>query len=191
MIDLGGWSREDPDGSLTVNDGRVSWVKADRTTVRYVGKETDTVGDFRHCFVVRIDECHVEDELNRGLLRLWELRIDGDNLLWTNARSTPCGWTIHFQHRHEGRALWVYDGTESLVLGRRYAVEVQRTGHQHRLRVLNEKAEVVYVDTGEIPGLKRPFRWFRFASTIVSRRNNGNWSTGYIENIQITPNHKR
>ena len=190
MIDLGGWSREDPDGSLTVNDGRVSWVKADRTAVRYVGKETDTVGDFRHCFVVCIEECHVEDELNRGLLRLWELRIDGANLLWANARKTPGGWTIHIQHRHQGRALWVYDGTESLTLGRRYAVEVWRTGDLHRLRVLDEESDAVYVDSGEILGLNIPFRWVRVASTIISRRNNGNWSTGYIENLQITPNQK-
>lgn len=187
MIDLGGWSREDPDGSLIVQGGRVSWVKADRTTVRYVGRETGVVGDFRHCFVVCIEECHVEDELNRGLLRLWELRIDGANLLWANARKTPDGWTIHFQHRHEGQALWVYDSTESLTLVHRYAVEVQRTGNQHRLRVLNEETDAVYVDSGEIQGLKLPFPWVRVASTIVSRRNNGNWSTGYIENLRITP----
>ncbi len=187
MIDLSGWSREDPDGSLTVNDGRVSWVKADRTNVRYIGRETGVVGDFRHCFVVCIEECHVEDELNRGLLRLWELRIDGANLLWANARKTPDGWTIHFQHRHEGQALWVYDSTESLTLVHRYAVEVQRTGNQHRLRVLNEETDAVYVDSGEIQGLKLHFPSVRFASTIVSRRNNGNWSTGYIENLRITP----
>ena len=54
-MDLGGWPREDPDGVLTVRGGRVSWVKADRTTVRYVGIEAGVVGDFRHCFVVCID----------------------------------------------------------------------------------------------------------------------------------------
>ena len=188
MIDLGGWPREDPDGSYTVQDGRVSWEKADRTTIRYVGKETGTVGDFRHSFVVRIDECHVEDELNRGLLRLWELRIDGVNLLWTNARKTPGGWTIHFQQRHQGRGLWVYDGTEPLTLGQRY--EVQRTGDQHRLRVMNEETDTVYVDTGEIRGLIQSFRWIRVASTTISRRNNGNWSTGYIENFIISPDLK-
>jgi len=190
MIDLGEWSREDPDGSLTVQDGRVSWVKADRTTIRYVGKETGIVGDFQHSFNVRIDECYVEDERNKGLLRLWELRHDGANLLWTNARKTPGGWTIHFQQRYQGRGLWVYDGTEPLTLGQRYTVEVQRTGNQHRLRVLNEETSAVHVDTGEIQGLNQPFRWIRVASTIFSRRNNGNWSTGYIENLKITPNHK-
>jgi hypothetical protein len=190
MIDLSGWSREDPDESLTVQDGRVNWVKADRTTVRYVGKETTTVGDFRHSFVVSIDECQVEDGLNRGLLRLWELRIDRGNLLWTNARKTPRGWTIHFQQRHQGRGLWVYDCTEPLTLRQRYAVEVQRTGDQHRLRVLNIETDAVLVDTGEIQGLNLPFRWIRVASTIISRRNNGNWSTGYIENLKITSSHK-
>lgn len=191
MIEFGGWSREDPDGSLSIQGGRVSWAKADRTTVRYVGRETGVIDDFRHCFIVCLEACHVEDELNRGLLRLWELRIDGANLLWANARKTPCGWTIHFQHRHQGRALWVYDGTESLSLGRRYAVEVQRVGDRHRLRVLDEEVDAVYVDSGEIQGLNIPFRWVRVASTIISRRNNGNWSTGYIENLQITPNQKR
>ncbi|MEE8355247.1 MAG: hypothetical protein V3S09_05415 [Candidatus Bathyarchaeia archaeon] len=165
----------------------MSWVKADRTVVRYVGRETGVAGDFRHRFVVCIEECRVEDELNRGLLRLWELRIDGANLLWANARKTPGGWTIHFQHRHEGRALWVYDDMESLILGRRYAVEVQRTGDKHRLIVLDEETDAVYVDSGEIQGLNLPFCWIRVASTIVSRRNNGNWSTGYIENLKITP----
>ena len=190
MIDLGEWSREDPDGSLTVQDGRVSWVKADRATIRYVGKETGVVGDFRHSFVVSIDECHVEDELNRGLLRLWELRIDGANLLWTNARKTPGGWTIHFQQRHQGRGLWVYDGAEPLTLGQRYMVVVQRTGSQYRLRVLNEETDAVCVDTGAVQGLNRPFRCIRVASTIVSRRNNGNWSTGYIETVRLTSNHR-
>jgi hypothetical protein len=190
LIDLGGWLREDPDGSLIVQDGRVSWVKADRTTIRYVGKETDIVGDFWHSFVVRLDECRVEDELNRGLLRLWELRIDGANLLWTNARKTPSGWTIHFQQRHQGQGLWVYDSTKHLNIGQRYAVEVQRTGDQHKLRVLDEETDVVYVDTGEIRGLIQPFHWIRIATTIISRRNNGNWSTGYIENLRISPDLK-
>ena len=187
MIDLGGWTREDPDGSLVVQGGRVSWVKADRTTVRYVGNETEVVGDLRHSFIVCIEECHVDDDLNRGLLRLWELRIDKANLLWTNARKTPEGWTIHFQHRHRGEALWAYDGTESLTMDKRYVVVVQRSGDQHRLRVLDEETDAVYVDTGEIPGMNIPFHWVRVASTIVSRRNRGNWSTGYIEDLELFP----
>ena len=189
MIDLGEWSREDPDGSITVKNGRVSWVKADRTTVRYVSKETYIHNDFQHSFIVCIDECHVEDELNRGLLRLWELRYDGDNFLWTNARKIPRGWTIHFQQRHEGQRLWVYDGTEPLALRQKYLIKLQRSGCQHRLRVLNEETNALYVDTGEILGFNRPFNWIRIASTIRSRRNNGNWSTGYIENLKMTSNY--
>ncbi len=102
------------------------------------------------------------------------LRIDNVNLLWANARKTPEGWTIHFQHRHEWRALWVYDSTEPLNLWQRYVVEVRRTGDRHRLKVLNEESDSLYVDSGEIQGLNLPFLWLRVASTIVSRRNNGN-----------------
>jgi hypothetical protein len=165
-------------------------VKADRTTIRYIGKETNVIGDFRHRLIVRIDEGHVEDELNRGLLRLWELRNDGDNRVWINARKTADGWTIHYQQRHQGRELWVYDGTEPLTWGTRYAVKLQRTGNQYRLRVLDEETNALHVDTGEIQGVDQPFQWIRVASTIRSRRNNGNWSTGYIENLRMTPNHK-
>jgi hypothetical protein len=190
MIDLGEWSREDPDGSITVQNGRVSWVKADRTTVRYVGKETNITDDFQHCFIVSIDEGHVEDELNRGLLRLWELRHDEDNLIWINARKTAGGWTIHYQQRHQGRILWVYDGTESLTWGTRYTVKLKRTGNQYRLRVLNEETNVSHVDTEEIQGVTQTSHWIRVASTIKSRRNNGNWSTGYIENLRMAPDHK-
>ena len=74
--------------------------------------------------------------------------------------------------------------------GQRYTGEVQRTGNQHRLRVLNEETSVVYVDTGDIQDLNQPFRWVRVAPTIISRRNNGKWSTGYIENLKKIPTHK-
>lgn len=186
MIDLGEWSRVDVDGSIIVQNGRVSWVKADRTVKRYIGMETDIIDDFQHCFIVCIDEGHVEDELNRGLLRLWELRHDEDNFTWINARKTICGWTVHFQQLILGRRLWVYDGTDSLSWGRRYVVEVQRTGDQHRLRVMSEETNAMHVDTGEIQGVNQTFHWIRVASTIRSRRNNGNWSSGYIENLKIT-----
>jgi hypothetical protein len=186
LIDLSGWLRKDPDGTYTVQDSRVSWLKADRTTVRYIGKETSIVSDFQHSFIVCINECHIEDELNRGLLRLWELRIDKNNLLWTNARKASEGWTAHFQQRYKGQGLWVYDSTEILTLGQKYLVEITRTGDQHRLRVLNEKTDTVYVDTGENRGLIQSFCWIRVASTIISRRNNGNWSTGYVEKLKIS-----
>ena len=190
MIDLSEWSREDPDGSITVQNGRVSWVKADRTTIRYVGKNTNIIDDFQHCFIISIDKCHIEDELNRGLLRLWELRRDEDNRIWINARKTTDGWTIYYQQLHQGRVLWVYNGTKPLTRGQRYMVKLQRTGNQYRLRVLNEETNTLHVDTGEIQGVNQPFHRIWIAAPIKSRRNNGNWSTGYIENLTMTPNHK-
>jgi len=55
---------------------------------------------------------------------------------------------------------------------------------------MNEETDTVYVDTGEIRGLIQSFRWIRVASTIILRRNNGNWSTGYIENLLLSPDLK-
>jgi len=70
MIDFTDWTREDPNETLTVHEHRVSWMKADRTALRYIGTESKVADDFRHRFVVCIEEGHFEDELNRGLLRL-------------------------------------------------------------------------------------------------------------------------
>jgi hypothetical protein len=188
MVNLIGWYQEDPDGSLNVQEGRVSWTKADRTTPRYVSKEKKIIDDFQHSLIVCINEGYVEDQLNRGLLRLWEIRSDQNNRVWTNARKTAIGWTIHYQQRHQGKELWVYNGTTSLRWGTRYIVKLQRTGDQYRLQVQNEETNTLCVDTNEIQGINQPFNRIWIAATIKSRRNNGNWSTGYIENINIAPN---
>jgi len=56
--------------------------------------------------------------------------------------------------------------------------------------VLSEDGGNVYVDTRNIEGVNQPFDWLWIASTIKSRRNNGNWSTGYIESLIMTPDHQ-
>ncbi len=186
MFTLNEWFQEDPDGSLSVHGDRVSWVKADRSAVRYVGKETRVTDDFHHRFIVCMEEGYVEDELNRGLLRLWELRRDWDNRVWIYARKTSEGWTIHYEQRYQGRDLWVFHSAKPLSWGQRYVVELDRDGDRHRLRVLSEDSEKVCVDTGWIMGVNQSFAWLWIASTIKSRRNNGNWSTGYIESLTMT-----
>jgi hypothetical protein len=158
-------------------------VKADRSALRYLGREIRVADDFHHRFIVCMEEGYVEDELNRGLLRLWELRRDWDNRVWIYARKTVDGWTIHHEQRHRGRDLWAIHGAEPLSWGQRYAVELDRVGDGHRLRVLSENNEDVSVDTGMIQGVNQPFDLIWIASTIKSRRNNGNWSTGYIEDL--------
>ncbi|MCW4050137.1 MAG: hypothetical protein NWE89_10435 [Candidatus Bathyarchaeota archaeon] len=187
MFDFSEWTREDIDESIIVQGDRVSWVKANRSAVRYIGKETRVTDDYHHRFIVCIEEAYVEDELNRGLLRLWELRIDWDNHIWIYARKTTDGWTIHYEQRHQGQDLWAFHGEEPLSWGQRYAVELGRVGERYTLRVLSENGETVYVDAGEIESVKQSFDWLWMASTIKSRRNNGNWSTGYIESLILTP----
>jgi hypothetical protein len=185
MLDLSDWHVEDIDGTLSVQGSRVSWKDADRSTVRYIGKESRITDDYHHRFTVCIEEGHVEDEQNRGLLRLWELRRDWENRIWIYARKTSAGWTIHFEQRHQGLDLWAFHGEKPLEWGRRYTVELSRTDKIHRLRVLDEETEAPCVDTREIRGVTQIYTGIWIASTIKSRRNNGNWSTGYIESLMI------
>jgi hypothetical protein len=189
MLNLQEWFREDIDGSIIVHGNKVRWVKADRSSMRYIGKETRVIDDFHHRFIVCIEEGYVEDELNRGLLRFWELRCDWDNRIWIYARKITDGWTIHFEQRYLGRDLWAFHGDEPLFWGQRYVVELDRVRDQYQLRMLSEDSKIAYVDTGGIRGINQSFNWLWIASTIKSRRNNGNWSTGYIEKLKMTPDH--
>ena len=187
MFDFTEWSSVDPDGSITVHRNRVSWVKADRSIVRYIGRETKVADDFHHLFTVCIEEGYIEDELNRGLIRLWELRQDWQNRVWIYARKTTSGWTIHFEQRHRGSDLWAIHGEEPQAWGRRYKVKLDREGDQYRLNVIDEETNALHTDSGEIKGVNQSFQQIWIASTIKSRRNNGNWSTGYIENLVMLP----
>ena len=91
------WSMQDHDGCLSIEGGRVSWLKADRTAVRYIGKQVDVLGDFIHSFVVCFLDGEVDDEQNQGLIRLWEVRNDWENRTWVYARKNGDGWTIYFE----------------------------------------------------------------------------------------------
>ena len=78
-----------------------------------------------------------------------------------------------------GAGLLGFPRRGAALLGQRYVVELDGDGH--RLRVLSDDGEKACVDTGGIEGVNQSFAWLWIASTIRSRRNNGNWSTGYME----------
>jgi hypothetical protein len=186
MFDFTEWFLEDTDGSLTVNKNRVSWVKADRSTVRCVGSNIEVTDDFHHQFTVCIQDGYVEDELNVGLIRLWELRQDWENRIWIYARKTSDGWTIHFEQRYRGCDLWAIHGEERFAWGRRYSIKLDREGDQYRLRMVDEETDALLTDFKELRGINQPFQQIWIASTKKSRRNRGNWSTGYIENLVMS-----
>lgn len=185
MIDFTEWFLEDPDRSLTLSKNRVTWTKADRSAVRYVGNEQDIANNFNHKFSVLVEEGFVEDEQNRGLIRFWELRRDWDNRVWIYARKAAFGWNIHFEQRYNGNDLWSFHGKESFFWGQRYFVNIVRKNGNYRLRVTDSKAETILIDTGDIQGINQTFQQIWIVSTIKSRRNNRNWSTGHIENLEM------
>ena len=186
MFDPGEWRIEAPDGSLFIQENRFQWVHTDRSMIRYIAKKTRVSEDFHHSFVVCIDEGYVEDQKNRGLIRLWEIRNDWDNRVWIYARETASGWNIHYEQRNTGKDLWAYHGAYIFPWGIRFIVELERVGNTYRLRVLSEEDEIILEDSGWIMGVSQVFGWLWLASSIRSRRNNGNWSTGYIENLHTS-----
>jgi hypothetical protein len=178
------WNVVDLDGVLTVQEKRVSWFKADRSAVRYIGKEMSVHGDFEHSFIVCIMDSYVEDELNRGLLRLWEIRKDWDNRIWIYVRKKGNCWTIHYEQRDNGVDLWAFHSNETFIMDQRYIVEICREGINYNLTVLDLDG-TIFVDSGMIEGVSQEYELVWLASTINSRRNKGNWSIGYIESMSM------
>jgi hypothetical protein len=176
------WSIQDHDGCLSIEGGRVSWVKADRTAVRYIGKQVDVQDDFIHSFVVCFLEGEVEDEKNPGFIRLWEVRNDWENRTWVYARKNSDGWTIYLEQLSNMDKVITFQGSARHRFGDRYSVEVSKVENDYRLDV-RDSAGMITEDSQWVAGDPQSYEYVWLASTIKSRRNNGNWSTGYIENL--------
>ena len=184
MPDFSDWTVQDDDGVLTIEGDRVSWRKADRTAVRYIGKQCKIPSDFVHEFVVCFFEGEVEDEENRGFIRLWEVRNDWENRAWVYARKNGDGWTIYLEQLSKRVKVMAFEGSARLEFGSRYTVKVSRDWGDYRLFVLDGEGLTVE-ESGDISGVLQEYSEVWLASTIKSRRNNGNWSTGYIEGLSM------
>jgi len=185
MSGFSDWSVQDGDGVLSTDGGKVSWIKADRTAVRYIEKTLDVPVDFVHSFVVCFLDGGVEDEENRGFIRLWEVRNDWENRVWIYARKNGEGWTIFLEQLSKNDKVIQFAGLERLVFGSRFTVKVSRDGGDYRL-VVQDSSGLTREDSGGLSGAHQGYNFIWLASTIKSRRNNGNWSTGYIESLSLT-----
>ena len=179
------WSIQDHEGCLSIEGDRVSWLNADRTAVRYIGKQVEVPGDFIHSFVVCFLDGEVEDEQNRGFIRLWEVRNDWENRIWVYARKNGDGWTIYFEQLSRKDKVFAFQGSTRLLFKDHYSVKVSRVESDYRL-VVQDQDGMIMEDSGVVEGVSQSYGYVWLASTIKSRRNNGNWSTGYIENLTLS-----
>jgi len=185
MLSFEKWSIKTDNDTLTIEGDRVSWEKADRTVIRYISKQLEISDDFHHSFFICILEGEVEDELNRGFIRLWEIRNDWGNRAWIYARKDGDGWTIHFEQLSDPKEVITFHGSSQLHFKNRYYVQISHSMGIYRLVVKDHKGLMVE-DSGELKGVPSDYSLIWLASTIKSRRNNGNWSSGYIEGLTIT-----
>jgi hypothetical protein len=184
ISDFSDWNIQDTDNVISIKGNRINWHRADRTRVRYVGKKLRVRGDFSHSFIVCFQDGEVEDELNRGFIRLWEIRSNWENRTWIYARKIGDGWRIFFEQLDEMSKIFEYVGVQVFPFGTQFEVKVSRIGEFFMLRVIDEYGSILE-DSKEIAGVKKDYEYLWLASTIKSRRNNHNWSTGYIENFTI------
>ncbi len=183
MLSFSDWTISDQDSVLSKDEHRVSWLRADRTAVRYVGTNLRTKDDFSHSFTVNIEEGEVEDELNRGFIRLWELRNDWKNRVWIYARKDGEGWTVHYEQLEKGRLIFEVHGTYVFSFNKPYSITLCRSDTVYKITVKDENTVLEIYEETSIP---ETYDHIWLASTIKSKRNNGNWSTGYIESLKIS-----
>jgi hypothetical protein len=185
MPDFSDWSIQDDDDILRIDRCRIKWLNADRTAIRYIGKQHNVPDNFVHEFVVCFLEGEVEDEENRGFIRLWEVRNDWENRVWIYARKNGEGWAIYLEQLSKKVKVMAFEGSARLEFGRRYTVKISRDWGDYRLVVLDDEGLAVE-ESGDVSGVLQGYSQVWLASTIKSRRNNGNWSTGYIEGLSLT-----
>ena len=184
MLDFTDWNFQDPDRCFSFTPDRISWHKADRTTVRYIEKQLEVLSDFTHTFDVCINEGEVEDELNRGFIRLWEIRNDWENRTWIYIRKNGNHRTNHVDQLDQKKKLIEFHGPNSHQFNGRYSIEITRAARAHRL-ISRDEFDSIIEDSKEIKGKPKRYSYIWLASTIKSRRNNGNWSSGFIENLTM------
>ena len=190
-VDFQTWAADDPDGRLVIGGTIVLWSHADRTLFRQVRLEVAEAGiaDFRHRLEVQISSAYAGSAEHCGLLRLWECRNNWASRMWIYARhdvGRTNSWTIHFEQKDESYGEWKWHGRVRLDLGSTYSVALNRTNRYCRLQVsAPESLEESLEDSGNIRCADTPYREVWVCSTLRTPYNNGNWSSGFIENLYL------
>jgi hypothetical protein len=190
-VDFQTWAADDPDGKLAIGGTIVQWSHADRTLFRQVRFEVAEarIADFRHRMEVQISAAYAVSAEHCGLLRLWECRNNWASRMWIYARHDvrrTNSWTIHFEQKDESYGEWKWHGRVRLDLGSTYSVALNRIDRCCRLQVsAPESLDESLEDSGNIRCADTPYREVWVCSTLRTPYNNGNWSSGFIENLYL------
>ena len=189
--DFSSWEIEDSDNRLSVDKNKIAWNNADRTKVRYISIDLGhaKIVDFDHRFDVRLFESFTVSKAHRGLLRFWECRNDWENRIWIFARQDMDNkdkWTIHFEQKSDDNNLWAFESTYRFNLMATYYVKVIRRGNDCRLRVYSDPLHTYLLeDSKDIQGANESYQYIWICSTLCTKKNQANWSSGLIENFRI------
>jgi len=189
--DFSAWEMEDADSRLSVGKNRIEWKQADRTKVRFVSKDLGAaeIADFDHRFEVCLFDSFTVSEKHRGLLRFWECRNDWEDRIWVFARQdldNKKKWTIHFEQKSNDKDLWAFESTYRFSLATTYHVSVTRRGNDFRLKVYSDPLQDHLVeDSNNIGGADERYRYVWICSTLCTKNNQANCSSGFIENFRL------
>jgi hypothetical protein len=94
-------------------------------------------------------------------------------------------WTMHLEHKSGDKDLWAFESTYRFSLNTPYYVSTIRVGNDYRLKVYSDSNySNLLEDSENIQGASDRYRYIWLSSTLNTKKNQGNRSSGYIQNFQ-------
>ena len=192
QVDFTEWMRKDPENKFIVIPEKVSWTHVDRTIPIEVIKDysENFFKDFEHSFSVQLTEIENKGPVRRHMITLWKMWDRGGNVLSVYAaqvKDSNDKWNIVFFQRKNGKNLWVYSGTYQYDINKKYFFIVNRIAENCRIIVFEDDERALKIeDSGFKAGVADYYRFLSVAAGINVNVDREDWSSGSIENLQIT-----
>ena len=192
QVDFTDWIRRDPEKKFSISPEKVSWNHVDRTISIEVFKDynENLFEDFEHSFSAQLTEINNINPATRHMITLWGIWNKGGNRLGVYAaqvKDSNHKWKIVFFQRKNGKNLWVYFGRYQYDINKKYFFTIERKAENCRIIVCEDDERSLKVeDSGFNVGVADYYRFLSVAGGINVNVDSEDWSSGSIENLQIT-----
>lgn len=191
MEDFITWNKFDPEGKYTVTSNRVEWDHVDRTAWIRVFKDfgEDYIENFECKFAVNFSSIEAGVSTNRLIIHLLSVMNDIANQISVYAHQfgdTDNKWRIVFFQRKERNNVFVFIGNIEFTTNKLYYIKVTRMDNICRVIVYDDVDEMIILeDSGDKTGIIDKYRYVAVARGIDNPVDREDWSSGYIENLEI------
>lgn len=195
-VDFTSWNVKDSDNIFKITRNKISWTKADRKDNRRIFKNfgDDYFVDFQHMFKIKFTKINSESKASRTIIGLWDCRNDSRNRIWVCAHQIgdiKDKWKVVIAQNIDGKQSILYDGIYTFDINVTYIFNVKKVTNYFRLKIYNEGDIISILEDSDdlfCGDVKYSTIWLL---TLKKSKRNGDYSTGYVENIDFQNIHER